>query len=111
MATVADVLTAFNAQHLNIKIAQQSWDAGQAPSLPYALLIPLNHREVMGSDGPVGEYREYQIQLYTKNRDIARERSVRAALAAEGVRCPLPDVARDSNGHVTIAYFHTSLEE
>lgn len=109
MATVADVISVL--QELKLPYAQQAWNSNQSPSLPYALLIPLNHREVMGSDGPVGEYREYQIQLYTKNRDVPREKSVRAALAAAGIRCPLPDVVRDQNGHVTIAYFRTSLEE
>ena len=111
MATVANAIAALSDKPLELSVAQQSWEPKQAPLLPYALLIPLSHREVMGSDGPVGEYREYQIQLYTKRRDVALEKSVRTALAAAGVRCPLPDVVRDPNGHVTIAYFHTSLEE
>ena len=112
MATVADAIAALDA--IKLPVTQQSWDSWEPetlPPLPYAILVPLSHREVTGSDGPVGEYREYQIQLYTKRRNVALEKGVRTALAAEGVRCPLPDVARDPNGHVTIAYFHTSLEE
>lgn len=108
--TVADVLAVMAS--MGIPCVQMHWDdPNDVPPLPYALLMPESAHEQNTADGPTVEYRGYDIQLYTKRRDVALEKAVTRALRGAGIRTPLPDMARDPEGRVTISYFHTSLIE
>jgi hypothetical protein len=113
--TVADALAVMRG--LFIPCQQGAYDPGTAPqnasiSMPYAVLVPDEARALNTGDGIAHEYRHYDIQLYTRRRDVALERRVAAALREAGIRTPQPDVALPSaEVPAAIAYFHISLSE
>ena len=111
MPTVADLLTAMAT--LSIPCQQAAYDPRQAPTaMPYAILVPDEPRALNTVDGPAHEYRHYDIQLYTRQRDVTLERRVVDELRAAGIRTPQPDVVLPSaDVPAAIAYFHVSLSE
>lgn len=108
MPTVADALAALGS--VGLPSTHLLWRAGEAPPLPYAVLVPHESRNTY-SDNRVGlRARAYDIELYSHERDVALERRVSRALDAAGV-VHTSDVATDESGRVVITYFSTTLTE
>lgn len=110
MVTVADLIAAMG--ELSIPCQQSDYDPKKATAMPYAVLVPDEARALNTVDGPVHEYRKYDIQLYTRHRDVALEHAVTKALRDAGIRTPMPEVVLPSaDVPAAIAYFRVSLSE
>lgn len=71
------------------RVAQIEWDTADGttpPPLPYALVVPQSSRYVYAGERVAREYTTYDVELYTRGRDLALERSIADAMAAERVK-------------------------
>lgn len=96
---------------LKIPSAQFMWDSDdEKPSLPYVILVAQQSNN-LHTDGSVAfEAQRYDLELYSKTRDIPLEKRVKAALRQARIDYDT-DYAVDEKGQVVITYFHVTLIE
>lgn len=71
------------------RVAQIEWDTADwasPPPLPYALVVPQSSRYVYAGERVAREYTTYDVELYTRGRDIDLERSIANAFAENRVK-------------------------
>lgn len=109
LATVGRVVALLD--ELGIPNAQMMWDADDdIPRPPYVLLVP-HESNNLHTDGTVSfEAVKYDLELYSKTRDIPLEKRIKDALRRAEVDYDT-DHAVDDKGQVVITYFHTTLIE
>lgn len=109
--TVADVLAIMADVGVPCQQANHTQQSS-TPNEPYAVLVPGEHHELLTADGYAHEYRSYDLQVYTKRRDLALERLVTSALRAAGILVPMPEVTLPTDEvPAAVAYYPMSLTE
>ena len=107
-ATVGDMLAALDG--IGLPATQFEWPEQDAPSLPYAIIAPVEERSLT-MDGRNDLFTvAYDVELYSRRRDVALELRVRGALADAGIQSRR-DFYYDSEQHFCITYFHCTLTE
>ena len=109
LATVGQVVAMLD--ELGIPNAQMMWDNDDdIPRPPYVLLVP-HASNNLHADGTVAfEAGRYDLELYSKTRDIPLEKRIKAALRQAAIDYDT-DHAVDDKGQVIITYFHLTLTE
>lgn len=109
LATVGQVVGILD--DLKIPSAQLMWDSDDTkPPLPYVILVP-HQSNNLHTDGTVAfEAQRYDLELYSKTRDIPLEKRVKSALRQARIDFDT-DYAVDEKGQVVITYFHVTLIE
>ena len=109
LATVGQMVAMLD--ELGIPNAQMMWgNDDDIPKPPYVLLKPLEANN-LHTDGTVTfEAIKYDLELYSKTRDIPLEKRIKAALRQAEVDYDT-DYAPDDKGQVIITYFHVTLTE
>ena len=109
MATVGEVVSILDG--MGIPNAQLKWDGDdEIPRPPYVLLVP-HESNNLHTDGTVSfEAQKYDLELYSRTRDIPLEKRIKAALRQARIDYDT-DAAVDEKGQVIITYFHTTLIE
>jgi hypothetical protein len=108
VATVSDMLAALT--DAGLQAAQFEWPEQEAPPLPYAILQPQDEQNLVVDGRNVLWLVPYDIQLYTRERDVSLELRVKAALAERGIQSSRSFV-HDPDNHFCITYFHVTLRE
>jgi len=108
MPTLADALAALDG--IGLPCTQFEWPGQDAPPLPYAVLVPQDE-DVLAADGVNALWCvPYDIELYSRERDVPLELRVKRALADEGIQSAR-SFAHDPDRHFVITYFHVTLTE
>ena len=109
LATLGEVVGILDT--LGIPNAHIKWGVEDEKSPPpYVMVVP-HESNNLHTDGTVSfEARRYDLELYSKERDMPLEKRISAALRQAGIDYDT-DVAVDEKGQVVITYFHATLIE
>lgn len=105
--TVSEALAAVEAV---VPCATLVWPDGQAPPLPYAVLVPHESRDEYADCATLARARAYDVELYTREYDVELVRRLSAALDAANVVFS-SDVTGDEQNRFVLTYFSTTLRE
>lgn len=86
MATTVKELCAA-VSSCGLKYAQVEWDTSDGstpPPLPYVLIVPTTSSDVIADGTNYARRTSYDVELYTRGRDMSLEGELEAALSAGG---------------------------
>lgn len=108
LATVGEVVALLD--ELEIPNTQLMWADQKPPLPPYVVLVPHETKSLYADCGVWFEIRRYDLELYSKERDIPLEKQISSALRKAEIAYS-SDVVVDEKGQVAITYFSTTLIE
>jgi len=106
--SVGDVLSIMDG--LDVPTAHLMWGDHKPPPLPYAVIVPHESRSAYADGHVLHRARRYDIELYSRLRDVPLELRVQRAL--DEAECAYTsDVVVDEGNHFVLTYFSTTLTE
>lgn len=106
--SVGDVLSIMDG--LGVPATHLVWSDQKPPPLPYAVIVPHESRSIYADGHVLRRLRRYDIELYSRQRDVPLELRVQAAL--DEAECAYSsDVVADEDGSYVITYLSTTLTE
>lgn len=103
--TLSDLIAAIGT--LGLPITQIFWPDGHLPDLPYIVLVPQTTEDVMADGSSYLELTPYNIELYTRYRDMDLEARLESALKDAGFPRQKNTLALD--GAVEVVYSVTCV--
>ena len=111
--TIADFGAAVDA--LGLPWTNLVWPHNDVPPMPYVVLVPGDERGVTADNDAGYTYRSYTVELYydgEDGREMALEKSLKAALKAAGIPCGRAAGPQQVYGsHALVSYLPTTLIE
>lgn len=89
---------------------QVQWAPVKTPDLPYGVLMPLETENTHKDNVTSQVWVPYQIELYSRTRDVPLEKRVQAVLDGLGIGWQRSH-SIDRNGPVVVAIYYVTLTE
>lgn len=93
-----------------VPFCQVQWAPRKAPELPYGVLMPLDTENTHKDNRTHYVLVPYQIELYSRTRDVPLEKRVQAVLDDMGIGWERSH-AIDKNGPAVVTYYYVTLTE
>ena len=76
--TLDDLCAALDA--LDVPWCNTAWESGEAPPLPYIVIVGDDSESVYADDGNYYDFADYRIELYSRSRDYSMEKQIKRML-------------------------------
>lgn len=111
--TIADFAAAMDS--IGMPWTNLVWPHGDAPPMPYAVLVPGDEQGVVADNDEAYTFRSYTVEVYCDGedgREVALEKRVKAAMRAAGIPCGRAAGPQQVYGsHALVSYIPTTLIE